>query len=382
MAPSERSDVAKTIDMAAVGPPLVRALQEADATAFRALRLRALKEDPAPFLATYDEDVARGVDDYAARLRASSPGTEVLGAFRSDALVGSLGYYRHTARKARHRVTLWGMFVAGEERRRGVGRALVEEAVTRLRALGDVEQIELAVVAREQAAHELYGALGFQIQGTTRRAMKVGRDYHDEDLMVLWLGDVTNDPKHPLPEGLPAPRDDRAAAHVVGTRVPDLALPSTAGGALRLGAVPGRTVVFVYPRTLPAGEAIPESWRAVPGAAGCSAEACAFRDRARDVTGAGARIVGLSSQAPTEQREAASRMRLPYPLVSDQAMRLARDMKLPTFEHEGKTYLRRATLVVDDGVVSHVFYPVFPPDKHPEQVVAWLRAHPRAASVT
>jgi peroxiredoxin/ribosomal protein S18 acetylase RimI-like enzyme len=379
MAESNRAELAKTIDMAAVGPPHVRALEAVDATAFRGLRLRALREDPGAFLTTHDEDAASSVEEFAARLKASTPGTEVLGAFRGDELVGSLGYYRHVRLKAHHRVTLWGMYVAGEERRRGVGRALVEEAVRRLRALGDVEQIELAVVSREMPAHELYVKLGFQIQGTTRRAMKVGREYHDEDMLVLWLGDVTNDPKHPLPEGLPPPKDDGAAAHLAGAHVPDVALPSTAGGALRLGAMPGRTVVFVYPRMSPRGEPLAEAWRAIPGAAGCTPEACAFRDRARDLGGAGVRVVGLSSQVPEEQREAALRLRLPYPLVSDQAMRLAKELKLPTFEHEGKTFLRRVTMVVDDGKVTQVFYPVFPPDKHPEQVLAWLRAHPRQA---
>lgn len=379
MADSERAELAKTIDMAAVAPTHVRALEAADAAVFRGLRLRALREDPAAFHATHDEDAASSVEDFAARLGASTPGTEVLGAFRGDELVGSLGYYRHVARKAHHRVTLWGMYVAAEERRRGVATALVEEAVRRLRAIGDVEQIEVAVVGRELPAHELYVKLGFQIQGTTRRAMKVGREYHDEDQMVLWLGDATSDPKHPLPPGLPTPKDDGAAAHVAGARVPDVALPSTAGGALRIAAMPGRTVVFVYPRTAVRGEPLAESWRAIPGAAGCTSESCAFRDRARDLGGAGVRIVGLSSQVPEEQREAALRLRLPFPLVSDQAMRLAKQLKLPTFDHEGKTYLRRLTMIVDDGAVTHVFYPVFPPDEHPQQVLAWLRAHPRAS---
>jgi peroxiredoxin/RimJ/RimL family protein N-acetyltransferase len=376
MAPSERGDYAKTIDMAAVGRPLVRPLQEADAAAFRALRLRALREDPVPFLATYEEEAARSVEDVAARLHATSPGTAVLGAFREQTLVATLGYYRHASKKSRHRVSFWGMYVAGEERRRGIGRVLVEEAVARLRALGDVEQIELTVVSREEPAHALYAALGFQIQGTTRRAMKVGRDYHDEDLMVLWLGDVTDVPSQPLPMGLPAPTDDGAAAHLVGMRIADHAIPSTAGGAaLRLGALPGRTVLFVYPRTT--SEPDSESWRAIPGAAGCASEACAFRDHAGELSAAGARVVGLSGQPPAEQSEAARRLRLPFPLVSDQALRLARELRLPMFEHEGKTYLRRLTLVVDDGAITHVFHPVFPPDRHPEQVLAWLRAHPR-----
>jgi len=363
--------------MKASPAPLVRPLHEGDAPAFRALRLRALKEDPAPFMTTYEEDEARPVSEVAARLAASPPGTGVLGAFRGDALIGSVGFSRHAAAKARHRVLLWGMYVAPEERRHSVGRAMLLQVVALLRAVEDVEQIELTVVSREQAARSLYLAVGFERQGTVRHAMKVGGEYLDEDTLVLWLPRGSPGPSHPLPAGLPAPLDDGAARKLLGASLPDGLLSSSVGGGLRLASMLGRTVVYVYPRTAGANEAITESWNAIPGARGCTSEACAFRDRAADVASAGARLVGLSAQSTDDQIEAAKRLHLPFPLLSDHTLRFARAVGLPTFDHEGRTYLRRLTLVVDDGKITHVFYPVFPPDRHPEEVVAWLRAHPR-----
>ncbi len=363
--------------MKASPAPLVRPLREGDAPAFRALRLRALKEDPEPFMTTFDEDEARPVAEVAARLAASTPGTGVLGAFRGDTLIGSVGFSRHAASKARHRVLLWGMYVAPEERRHSVGRALLLQVVALLREVEDVEQIELTVVTRDESARGLYVGVGFERQGTVRHAMKVGREYFDEDTFVLWLPRGNAGPSYPLPEGLPAPVDDGAARELVGLDLPEGVLGSSVGGGLRLASLPGRTVVYVYPRMAGPNEALAASWLAIPGAAGCTSESCAFRDHAAEAASAGARVVGLSTQTTEEQLEAAKRLHLPFPLLSDPTLRLAKAIRLPTFVHEGKTYLRRLTLVLDEGRITHVFYPVFPPDRHPAEVVAWLRAHPR-----
>ncbi|HEY5240213.1 MAG TPA: GNAT family N-acetyltransferase, partial [Polyangiaceae bacterium] len=289
--------------MKASPAPLVRPLHEGDAPAFRALRLRALEEDPAPFMTTYEEDEARPISEVAARLASSSTGTGVLGAFRGDALIGSVGFSRHAAAKARHRVLLWGMYVAPEERRHSVGRAMLLQVVALLRAVEDVEQIELTVVSREQAARSLYLAVGFERQGTVRHAVKVGGEYLDEDTLVLWLPRGSTGPSHPLPAGLPAPVDDGAAGKLPGAQLPDGLLSSSVGGGLRLASMLGRTVVYVYPRTAGAHEAITESWNAIPGARGCTSEACAFRDHAADVASAGARLVGLSAQSTDDQIE-------------------------------------------------------------------------------
>jgi peroxiredoxin len=183
-----------------------------------------------------------------------------------------------------------------------------------------------------------------------------------------------------LPPGLPAPADDGACDHLPGLPVPDVALPSSDGGTLSLvGGDAPRTVVFVYPGMGRPGEEPPggyDAWDAIPGARGCTPQACSFRDAAAEFRELGVRVVGLSTQTAEEQREAAERLHLAYPLLSDAGLEIARALALPTFEHAGDTYLRRATLILRDGVVEHVLYPVFPPDESAETTLAWLRAHP------
>jgi peroxiredoxin len=180
-----------------------------------------------------------------------------------------------------------------------------------------------------------------------------------------------------LPDGLPVPVDDGAAAHLPGRALPSLRLPATRGGEVDLGALRGRTVLYIYPRTGVPGEPLPTGWDSIPGARGCTPEACSFRDHHADLSAAGASVVlGLSAQPAAEQAEAAERLRLPFPLLSDPAVQLGAALDLPTFGVDGMTLYKRLTLVVDDGVIEHVFYPVFPPDRHAEEVLGWLRGHP------
>jgi peroxiredoxin len=181
-----------------------------------------------------------------------------------------------------------------------------------------------------------------------------------------------------LPEDLPSPVDDGAADHLLGRRVPALTLPATSGHPLDLSALTGRTVVYAYPRTGRPDEApLVEDWDTIPGARGCTPESCAFRDHHAELRAAGAGVVGLSTQDPDYQREAATRLHLPYPLLSDADLALTRALDLPTFEAAGQVLLRRLTLLIRDGVVEHVWYPVFPPDSHPQEVLSWLLSNPR-----
>jgi peroxiredoxin len=181
-----------------------------------------------------------------------------------------------------------------------------------------------------------------------------------------------------LPDDLPRPVDDGAADHLPGRRLPRVALPSTSGEPVDLSGLPGRTVVYAYPRTgRPGQDPLVADWDEIPGARGCTPEACSFRDHHAELAAAGARVVGVSTQDLDDQHEAASRLRLPYPLLSDADLRLARALDLPTFEAGGQVLLRRLTLVVRDGVVEHVWYPVFPPDSHAQEVLWWLQANPR-----
>ncbi|MFS0703901.1 peroxiredoxin [Cellulomonas sp. 179-A 9B4 NHS] len=183
-----------------------------------------------------------------------------------------------------------------------------------------------------------------------------------------------------LPPNLPAPVDDGAARHLPGTRLPAVVLPSTAGPAVDLSTL-DRAVVFVYPMTGTPGVPLPDGWDAFPGARGCTAEVCSMRDHLAELRDAGAgEVLGLSGQAAADQRAAAERLHVPYPLLSDAEGRATRMLRLPTFELGGRTYLRRLTLVVRDGVVSHVFHPVFPPGTHADEVLAWLRTHEDAAA--
>jgi peroxiredoxin len=178
-----------------------------------------------------------------------------------------------------------------------------------------------------------------------------------------------------LPPGIPAPQDDGGAKHLPGMRLPDIALPATSGGNVNLSKLKGRTVVYVYPRTGVPGTDLPPGWDEIPGARGCTPQSCSFRDHFGELKRLGAaQLYGLSTQDTAYQQEAASRLRLPFAILSDEKLALTKALKLPTFTTSGMTLLKRMAMVIDDGKIAHVFYPVFPPGKSAEEVIAWLQA--------
>ena len=185
---------------------------------------------------------------------------------------------------------------------------------------------------------------------------------------------VRSDDIHALPPDLPVPEDDGAADHLPGMRMPPVALPSTAGGEVRLDVLPGRTVLFCYPRTGRPDEELPPGWNAIPGARGCTPETCGFRDRHEQFGDLDVRVLALSTQETDYQREMAARLDLRFEVLSDAELTLVRALRLPTFELDGTTFVKRLTLVISDGRIDHVFYPVFPPDTHAGEVLDWLRA--------
>jgi peroxiredoxin len=187
------------------------------------------------------------------------------------------------------------------------------------------------------------------------------------------MAGVLHDP-NVLPGDLPVPQDDGAARHLTGMRLPDLALAATDGTDVRLSKLAGRTVVYVYPRTGRPGQALPTGWDAIPGARGCTPQSCGFRDHFAELRQLGvAALYGLSTQDSAYQREAAERLHLPFAILSDAELKLTRAMRLPTFTVDGMTLIKRMAWVIDDGVVSQVFYPVFPPDRSAAEVVNWLK---------
>jgi peroxiredoxin len=173
---------------------------------------------------------------------------------------------------------------------------------------------------------------------------------------------------------IPAPVDDGAAAHLAGARLPDLALPSTAGGAVRLADLAGWAVLYFYPMTGRPDQPLPEGWDMIPGARGCTPQSCAFRDHAAELAEAGvSALYGISTQDTAWQREAAERLHLPFPLLSDADLQLTRALNLPVMAVGGHRLIRRLTLITREGVVQQVFYPVFPPDRNAGDVLDWLR---------
>ncbi len=175
-----------------------------------------------------------------------------------------------------------------------------------------------------------------------------------------------------VPEGIPVPTDDGASDHLPGMRLPSVSLMSTAGDLVDLSALTGTTVVYCYPRTGRPDEELPAGWDDIPGARGCTPQSCAFRDHHAELEELGARVFGLSTQDSAYQREAAERLHLPFGLLSDEKLEFARALNLPTFEADGMTLIKRLTMIIEEGEIRHVFYPVFPPGRNAEEVVGWL----------
>jgi peroxiredoxin len=178
-----------------------------------------------------------------------------------------------------------------------------------------------------------------------------------------------------LPADLPAPENDGAADHLTGMTVPSLRLPSTLGKSVDLAEPAADLLVaYVYPRTGRPGQPLPTGWDDIPGARGCTPQSCAYRESLGQFAALGATVIGVSAQSPEEQREFADREHIPFPLLSDGYLRLADELRLPTFAVEGMTLYKRLTLIAEAGRIAKVFYPVFPPDRNAAEVIAWLNS--------
>ena len=179
-----------------------------------------------------------------------------------------------------------------------------------------------------------------------------------------------------LPANLPVPVDDGACDHLPELRLPPVPLRSTKGPLVDLAALRGRAVVYCYPRTGRPDQEPPKGWNEIPGARGCTPQSCAFRDHFQELQALGTEVFGLSTQSTEYQQEAVGRLHLPFELLSDSELSFARALRLPTFEVESMTLIQRLTLIVCDGRIEKVFYPVFPPDKNAQEVLEWFTRNP------
>jgi len=178
-----------------------------------------------------------------------------------------------------------------------------------------------------------------------------------------------------LPPDIPVPQDDGGARHLTGMKLPDIALAATSGPAVNLSKLKGRTVLYIYPRTGVPGVDAPPGWDDIPGARGCTPQSCGFRDHFAELKALGVvSVYGLSTQHAAYQREAAERLHLPFPLLSDADLKLKYAIGLPAFSTSGMTLYKRLAMVLDEAEIVQVFYPVFPPDKNAREVIAWLCA--------
>ena len=183
-----------------------------------------------------------------------------------------------------------------------------------------------------------------------------------------------SDNLYELPENLPVPQDDGACDHLAGMKLPPVALQSTGGRKVDLSTLKSTTVVYIYPRTGRPDQEVPPGWNGIPGARGCTPQSCAFRDHYQELKGAGAsNVFGLSTQDTAYQQEAVERLHLPFGLLSDERLKFARALKLPTFDVAGMRLIKRMALIARDATIEKVFYPVFPPDRNAGDVLDWLR---------
>ena len=178
-----------------------------------------------------------------------------------------------------------------------------------------------------------------------------------------------------LPDNLPIPADDGAADHLESKQLPVIPLLATDGQTVDISQLPGRTIIYIYPMTGRPDTPLPDGWDEIPGARGCTPQSCGFRDHYADLQTLNARVYGLSAQSTEYQREAKARLHLPFELLSDSKLGLKEALKLPTFQAAGSELYKRMTLIVREGTIEKVFYPVFPPGENADEVLEWLRSH-------
>lgn len=273
-------------------------------------------------------------------------------------------------------IEFWDAVVPGEEVQNKKPAPDIFLAAAKKLAVAPAECVVVEDAVNGVLAAKAAGMRCIAVAQTFPAGQLQAADVVRDNIAQVQLSDV--DPnlvqRFELPENLPIPLDDGACRHLTGLFLPSIVLTSTAGRIVDLSRQAGRVVVYCYPRTGQPGVDLPAGWDEIPGARGCTPQACAFRDHYAELRQLGAQVFGLSSQDTAYQREAVERLHLPFELLSDAALEFAGHLQLPTFEVDGLTLIKRLTLIVNEGQIEKVFYPVFPPDQNAQDVIDWLRA--------
>src|SRR5690625_1008238 len=183
---------------------------------------------------------------------------------------------------------------------------------------------------------------------------------------------MTNNSYNELPNDLPVPIDDGACNHLINKQIPSVDLASTSGDNIDLSKITDRFVLYFYPLTGKPGESLPEGWDQIPGARGCTPQACSFRDHSKELQALNVQVFGVSTQNSEYQKEVVERLHLPFQLLSDSNLVLSNSLNLPLFEVDSMSLNKRVTLIIQNGKIEKVFYPGLPPDKNPDEVIRWL----------
>lgn len=178
-----------------------------------------------------------------------------------------------------------------------------------------------------------------------------------------------------LPNDLPVPIDDGACNHLESLYLSPTSLFATNNQPIELNKISGLLVIYIYPMTGRPDKSLPEGWNDIPGARGCTPQSCSFKDHYTELQKYQAQVFGLSTQTTEYQLEAKERLHLPFELLSDSTLKLKAALNLPTFKIDGMELYKRITLIIRDGIIVKVFYPVFPPNENADEVVKWLASN-------
>jgi RimJ/RimL family protein N-acetyltransferase len=168
----------------------IRIITEHDVEEFIRLRLEALTHEPYAFARALEDERSQSPESVAPRLHAVPEGNFVVGAFEGGHMVGQAGFVRYEGRKERHKGTIWGVYVTAAARGQGVAKAMLIQLLDRVHGYPGLEQVSLSVSIPQEAARRLYSALGFEVYGYEKHALKVGETYVDEEHRVLWLQEL------------------------------------------------------------------------------------------------------------------------------------------------------------------------------------------------